>query len=236
MTEETKHVKGEGVPQERHSLLCSDCGVCPEAPATEKRRREEAGAPPVVGARGGEEQARPWRERRGRPWTPQRSSAQRNHLSLLLPQPPQPGRVLWVPREWMLPRLLYRSGSEGTCHKASPIFLGLQFSKEMETAPAAEEAAPKCQTTSSWSRKRTEPVLPAFYKKGGNVAGSQGGHGHSPWFGAMTFWVSGEWGLPWAPWNFLLGLIPDLLGLSGRRSRKPEYSGGWGGTWIIKIT
>ena len=124
--EETKHVRG-GIPQERHSLLCSDCGFCPEAPATEKRRRKEAGAPPAVGAGGEEEQARPWRERRGRPWTPQGSSAQRNK-SILAPAPATPA---WEgplsPQGMSAPMtgLVHQSGSKGTRGKASPVLLGL---------------------------------------------------------------------------------------------------------------
>lgn len=56
MTEETKHVRGAGrVPEEGHGLLCSDCGFCPVAPTTEKRRRKEPEAPLAVGARGREE-------------------------------------------------------------------------------------------------------------------------------------------------------------------------------------
>lgn len=43
------------LPEEGRGLLCSDCGFCPVALATEKRRRKEPETPRAVGIRGREE-------------------------------------------------------------------------------------------------------------------------------------------------------------------------------------
>lgn len=58
MTEETKHIRGGGNSSggAQPALFRLWVFFCPEALATEKRRRKEAGAPPTVGARGREQQ------------------------------------------------------------------------------------------------------------------------------------------------------------------------------------
>lgn len=124
MTEETKHIR-RGIPQERHSLLCSDCGFCPEVPRTEKRRIKEDGAPPAEGARGREEQSKSLKRKEGQ--VLDSTGEQRTVEQSILPPvlAAQPGRVLWVRRGWSTPMvgLVQESESEGTPNEVSPVLL-----------------------------------------------------------------------------------------------------------------
>lgn len=88
---------------------------------------------------------------------------------------------------------------------------------------------------SCWSRRQGSQLVSAFCKSGGDGAGSQGGQGHTPLVWHDDFLGIGT---ALAPMEFLYCLIPTLLGVlvSGRRSRKPEYPGGWECLLIIKIT
>lgn len=74
-----------------------------------------------------------------------------------------------------------------------------------------------------------------------NVAGSEGGHGHTPMvWGDDCVGIRGLGTalppVPRTPWNFPLCLIPTLLGVSGYRGRKPEYPCSLEIMWMTKIT
>lgn len=155
----------EGViPQEGHSLLYSDCGVFFVLTHLPQRRGGERmlGHLQLWEQEVENNKARPWRQRRSRFWTLQGSSAQWNSLPLLLSLLLQPGRVLWGPRERSSPTMGLTHQSLGVRAleiRPAPSYQEMKRpSMEVETAPAAQEAAPGChdnklfvwQTELSW--------------------------------------------------------------------------------------
>lgn len=156
-------LEGE-VPQEGHSLLCSDCGFfCPEAPATEKRRRKEAAAPPAVGTRGREEPRERTLKRKEEQVLDSKSGAV--HSGIVYPCP--------CPCHFSLggslgPQgtefshcgaLISASRSDGTWDKASPVLPG----NGNGNCPAGRRQPLVAMTTSSWASKQIEPTDLACY-------------------------------------------------------------------------
>ena len=126
----------------RRGTACSvQTGVFyPEAPATEKTRRGEAGTPPTLGARSREEQSKTLKTKaeQGLDTTGGPSTGAQPPLALV------PARgVRWVLRE-------HSSPSVGLTHRSLGVWAALSyqelevFSKQIKTAPAAQEVAPRC--------------------------------------------------------------------------------------------
>lgn len=226
-------LEGE-VPQEGHSLLCSDCGFfCPEAPATEKRRRKEAAAPPAVGTRGREEPRERTLKRKEEQVLDSKSGAV--HSGIVYPCP--------CPCHFSLggslgPQgtefshcgaLISASRSDGTWDKASPVLPG----NGNGNCPAGRRQPLVAMTTSSWASKQIEPTdlacyIPHRWRECCWVTERLWVYPH--WF---RWWASrmsgteqggGDWTAPHP--DLLLSFISTFQGISRRRSSKPEHPGG----------
>lgn len=119
---------------------------CPEAPATEKRRRKEAGTPPTPGARSRKEQSKTPKPKAEEALdsVEEQSAAGQSPLALVLP--PQPGRVCWVLREHSSPYvgLTHQSlGVRALEIRAALFYQELEvFSMKIKTAPRSPGGSP----------------------------------------------------------------------------------------------
>lgn len=163
---------------------------CPEAPATEKRRRKETGAPSAVGTRGREEQRKTLKRKEEQVLdsTGEQHAAEQSTLAPVPATSAREGPVGPPGTQFShCGAHTSESGGEGTCGKASSVLPGnenvLHWKWKLAQQPRRQ---PLVAMTSSWSSKLSWPGFPPSAWVEGPLLAHRVFVGGLHWCGMMT--------------------------------------------------